>query len=375
MVGHITKRGSGYSIVIDIGNDPQTGKRQQKRFSGYKSKKIAENAIATIIHQLEQGTFILPTSTTLREFLEYWLNQRKTKLSPTTVNSYEVVINNHLIPSLGNIKLTDLRPLTINEYYNTKLETLSGRTVLHHHRMLRKALQDAVNWQVIKNNPCDSVESPKAKKYRADVYDKEDIKKLITALSGHELEAHVSLALFLGLRRGELLALKWSDINYKDSTITIQSNLVVANSNLVLKEPKTEDSMRTIVLTHEILEILRKYKISQKEQKLRFGKHYKDDDFIFTKEDGELINPGSFSHTFSDFLKKSNLRHIRLHDLRHTNATLMLMSNIPAKVASARLGHSNVSTTLDIYSHVLKDMEKEVSDKISDIFFSDVTKM
>lgn len=375
MRGHISKRGSGYSIVIDIGNDPQTGKRQQKRFSGYKTKKEAQSALATIIHELEQGTFVLPTSTTLKEYLEYWLNQRKTKLSPTTVYSYEVIINNHLIPSLGNIKLTDLKPLTINEYYNTKLEILSGRTVLHHHRMLRKALQDAVNWQVIKDNPCDSVESPKAKKYKAEVYDKEDIKKLISALSGHELEAHISLALFLGLRRGELLALKWSDINYEDSTITIQRNLVVASSKLVLKEPKTEDSMRTIVLTPEILEILRRHKISQKEQKLRFGKHYKDDDFIFTKEDGELINPGSFSHTFADFLKNNNLRHIRLHDLRHTNATLMLMSNIPAKVASARLGHSNVSTTLDIYSHVLKDMEKEVSDKISDIIFSDVTKM
>lgn len=375
MRGHITKRGSGYSIVIDIGNDPQTGKRQQKRFSGYKTKKEAQSSLATIIHELEQGLFVLPTSTTLKEFFGYWLEQSKIKLSPTTVYSYEVIINNHIIPIMGNIKLTDLKPIIINEYYNNKLESLSGRTVLHHHRMLRKALQDAVNWQIIRDNPCDSVEPPKAKKYRPDVYDKEDIKKLIIAISGHELEAHISLALFLGLRRGELLALKWSDINYEHSTITIQRNLVIANSKLLLKEPKTEDSTRTIVLTPEILEILRKHKINQKEQKLKFGKYYTDSNFIFTKENGENINPGSFSHTFADFLKKNNLRHIRLHDLRHTNATLMLMSNVPAKIASARLGHSNISTTLDIYSHVLKDMEKEVSDTISGIIFSTVTKM
>lgn len=374
MKGSIKKRGSTYSFVVDIGKDPVTGKRRQKRFSGYKTKKEAQTALATVIHELEQGSFVLPAHDTLKDYLNYWISQREENLSPTTVYGYKIIINNHLVPSMGAVQLKDLKPLMLNEYYSEKLKTLSGRTVLHHHRMLRKALQDAVGWQLIKSNPCDAVEPPKATKYKAEVLDIDEIRKLINALKGHKLEVPVSLMLFLGLRRGELLALKWSDIDFEKSTITIQRNLVRAGEagvELILKEPKTEDSIRSIPLSDGIVDMLEKHKINQKSQKLKFGKYYKDKDleFVFTEEDGSLINPASFSHRFGDFLKENGLKEIRLHDLRHTNATIMLMSNIPAKVASQRLGHSNISTTLDIYSHVLKDMEKDVSEKISDIIF------
>lgn len=373
MRGHIRKRGSKWSIVVDIGKDPKTGKRKQKWFSGYKTKKEAQADLARIINEIEQNTFIIPANTTLKDYLEYWIKQRKPNLSPTTIYGYKTIINKHIVPELGNVQLKDLNPLMITEYYNNKLETLSGRTVLHHHRLLRKALQDAKGWQLIKLNPADHVETPKAKKYKANVLNLDEIKELLKALEGHWLEVPICLMLFLGLRRGELLALKWSDVDYDNKTISITRNLVRAGDSgneLILKDPKTEESIRTIPISDNILNLLKKQNLRQKENKLKLGAYYKDSDFIFTTENGELINPASFSARFAEFIKDNNLKNIRVHDLRHTNATLMLKSKIPAKIASQRLGHSNTSTTLDLYSHVLKDMEKETSDKIDNMIFN-----
>jgi len=373
MKGHISKRGSKWSIMVDIGKDPKTGQRRQKRFSGYNTKKEAQTDLNKILYELEQGTFIIPSTDTLGEYLNYWIEQRKHNLSPTTVYGYKSMMQNHIIPELGNIKLAELKPLHLQKYYNLKLQTLSNQTVLHHHRMLRKALQDAKEWQLIKINPADHVEVPKAKKYKAEVLNIDEIKILLKALEGDRLEVPISIILFLGLRRGELLALKWSDIDYKNKTISIQRNLVRGGDDgteLILKEPKTEESTRAIPISDNIIALLKKQELKQKGNKLKIGKYYKDSNFIFTTEMGDLINPATFSRTFGDFIKKNNLKHVRLHDLRHTNATLMLKSNIPAKIASERLGHSNISTTLDLYSHVLDDMERETSDKLDNMIFN-----
>ncbi len=372
MRGHIRKRGSKYSIVVDIGKNPATGKRQQKWFSGYRTKKEAQADLARIINELEQNTFILPSTDTLSEYLQYWIEQRKPNLSPTTIYGYKSMMKNHIIPSLGQVELNQLKPLHIQEYYNNKLKILSPTTVLHHHRMLRKALEDAKEWQLIKINPADHVEAPKPKRYKATVLNIDEIKELLKALEGNRLEVSITLILFLGLRRGELLALEWSDLDLENKTITIKKNLVRggdSGNELIIKEPKTEESIRTIYLSDNILNLLKKQKIVQKKNKMKYGPKYKDSDFIFTTEMGNLINPASFSREFGDFIKSNNLKKIRLHDLRHTNATLMLKSKIPAKVASERLGHSNISTTLDLYSHVLKDMEIETTNKMDDMIF------
>lgn len=374
MRGHIRKRGSKYSVVVDIGIDPSTGKRKQKWFSGYNSEKEAEIAMAKIITQIHEGTLLLPSDMMLKDYLTMWIEKRKKRLSPSSVSGYLTIINKHLIPSLGFLKLKDIKPYIIDEYYDTKLETLSGTTVLHHHRMLNKAMVDAIKkYRLISVNPLDGVEAPKANKYKAEVLNQEEIQLLFQALQGHQLEIPIQVMLFLGLRRGELLALKWEDIDYENKTITIQRNLIRggdSGTEVVLTTPKTEGSNRTIVLSDNIIKILNNHRLNQDELKSKQGKIYKDKGFIFCNEDGSNINPASFSKRFGEFLKENNLKHIRLHDLRHTNATMMLLSKIPAKVASERLGHSNVSITLDLYSHVLDEMKKEATNKIDDILFN-----
>lgn len=370
MKGHIRKRGAKWCIVVDIGIEPSTGKRKQKWFSGYRTKKDAQKDLARIVNELEQNIFVVPSDSTIAEFFESWLEQRSANLSATTITGYKSILKNHIVPALGALKLKDIKPLMLSDYYRVKLEVLSGRTVLHHHRLLRKALEDAKRWQLIANNPADNVEVPKAKKYRATILDLSEIKILLEALRGHEMEVAVSLILFLGLRRGELLALSWDDIDWDNKTVHIQKNLVVGDDGPTVKDPKTEESNRVIPISDSIIRLLKKQRVWQNENKMRLGSLYVDSDYIFTKEDGSLFHPGTFSHNFGEFLKASGLKSIRLHDLRHTNASLMLKSNIPAKVASERLGHSNISTTMDIYSQVLKDTEREVSDKIDDMIFS-----
>lgn len=373
MRGHIAKKGKKHYIVIDLDRDPVTNKRRQKWLSGYPTKKAAQTELNNILHELQQNTFVVPSTETLKEYLDYWVKQKKSSWSPTTLYGYKSIIQNHIVPQLGNIDLCKLKPLHIQEFYTDRLTFLSATTVLHHHRLLRKALNDAKGWQIIKINPADHVETPKPKKYRAKVLNVDEIKPLLKALNNDPLEVPVLLTLFLGMRRGELLALKWSDVDYKNKTITIQENLVrggETGNELFLKEPKSEDGTRTIPISDNILALLKKHKIRQNENKLKFGKYYQKSDYMFTRETGDLINPAVFSREFKEFLEKNNLKRIRLHDLRHTSATLMLQSKVPAKTASERLGHSNIHITLDLYSHVLKDMKKEVSDVLDDIIFN-----
>ncbi len=374
MRGHIRKRGSTYSIVVDIGIDPATGKRKQKWFSGYKSQDEAEQAMAKVITQVYEGTLLLPSDMILKDYLKMWIDKKKKKLSPTSLSGYLTIINKHLVPSLGYIKLKDIKPYIIDDYYDTKLETLSGTTVLHHHRMLNKAMVDAVKkYRLLATNPIDGVEAPKATKYKASVLNTEEVQLLFKALEGDKLEVSIKVMLFLGLRRGELLGLKWEDVDYNNKTITIQRNLIRGGDTgveLYLKDPKTEDSTRTIVLSENIIELLKKHQEEQKELISKQESIYKDEGFIFCNDDGSNIDPSNFSHRFGAFIKKHKLKHIRLHDLRHTNATMMLLSNVPAKVASERLGHSNVSITLDLYSHVIDEMKQEATNKIDDILFN-----
>lgn len=372
MRGHITKKGSKWYIVVDVGYD-ENGKRKQKWFSGYRTKKEAEKALAEIISKVENNTFIMPEKMTLKEFLEYWLeNYARPNLSPTTVYGYESIITKHIVPFLGRIQLQKLRPINIQQYYNKKKDELSGKTLVQHHRVLRKALDYAYKLQMIPNNPADAVESPKAQKYKARVLNLDEIKELLKALKDTELEVPINVALALGLRRGELLGLMWEDIDLEEGTIQIKRNLVRAGTKLVIKEPKSETSIRTLKLSPTILNMLKKHKKRQLELKVMLGPEYKDNGLVFCKNNGEMINPSTFSHQFSDFLKKNGLPSIRLHDLRHTNATLMLQSKIPPKVASARLGHSTIAITMDLYSHVLIDMEEETAKKLDNILYNDL---
>lgn len=368
--GHIRKREKRYTVVLELERDPITGKRKQKSMGGYKTKKEAESALIEIVSKINRNEFITPEKTLLKEYLELWLNTYAINLSPTTYNGYKLIIENHLIPYFKNIELQKLLPIHIQKYYNAKSKSLKGKTLLQHHRVFRKALNYAWKMQLISKNPADMVEVPKAQKYKATVLEPKQAKQLLNAVKNTKFEIPTHLALSLGLRLGEILGLRWSDIDFEDGVINIEQTLVRAGTELIFKEPKTEGSKRIITAPSELLKLLKDHKIKQMELQIRSGGEYKNEhNLVCTRDTGAPLNTSSFSHAFGDFIKKLEIPHIRFHDLRHTNATLMLLAGTPAKVASSRLGHSTINITMDLYSHVLKDMNVEAAEKLNEVIY------
>jgi integrase len=377
MRGCITKKGNTYSIIVDLGRD-EKGKRKQKWFNGFKTKKQAQSELIKILNQLENNTFVNPEKITLAEYMNQWFEDYvKLKLAPKTVQGYKYIIEKHINPSLGHILIQKLLPIHIQQCYSQKLESgridnkggLSTKSVIHIHRVLRKALYNAEKMQLIQRNVADFVELPKLKKFKSGVYDENQVKALLKVAKENDMYLPILLAVSIGLRLGEVFGLQWKDIDFRDNTIVIQRSLSLINRKLVFHEPKTEKSNRVIVVSDTIINELECQQEKQKESKSIMGQAYNDYDLVNCYDDGLPINPSNYTHRFAKLLKRNGLPHIRFHDLRHTNATLMLKQNIPAKVASERLGHSTVSITLDLYSHVLREMQEEAAKKIDNVIF------
>jgi integrase len=372
--GTIYKRGKKYSIIVDIGKDAN-GKRIQKWFSGYTSKKEAEKALVKIINDLEENTFITPDKITLGEFLTNWLDTYvKTNLEKTTSYGYENNIINHIIPYIGNIKLQKLQPMNIDNLYYQLLKDgrvdgkggLSPKSIRYVHRNLREALHYAYKLQIISKNPADLVDPPKVKEFEASFLEEHEVINMLDKLkTEQDLFLIVLLAVGLGLRRGEVLALKWKNIYFDEEILEVKETLNRVKGKLYFGEPKTKNSKRAISIPKSILKVLKSHKKSQDILKLKIGNNYNRLDLVNCKTDGNPITPDSINSKFKRRLIKFGLPKIRFHDLRHTNASLMLKYGVPAKVASGRLGHANIQITMDLYSHIVRDIDFEAAAKIN----------
>ena len=233
--------------------------------------------------------------------------------------------------------------------------------------MLRNALKHAVKWQYISKNPCDAVDPPKKHKIEIKVWNKENIKKAEEIFSDTPIFLHVMLAIYTGMRLGEICALKWEDINFQEGTCIVRRTIQRVNKEIIIKKPKTENSIRIVVLPQNITKLLKLEKKKQAESKMLFGSEYNTsyDGFISVWEDGRLKEPDYVSKKFHKILSSApELPMIRFHDLRHTHATLMLASGVHMKVISERLGHSQIGITMDLYSHVSIDLQKEAIKKL-----------
>lgn len=374
--GHIRKReyksGVSWQIVIENGVDANGNRiRIYKTVKG--TKKEAQKVMTEMLNEIDKGTYIQPNKKTLKEFLEEWIQTFvEPTLSPTTVVGYKSNINGHIIPNLGHIPIQNLNSIQIQKFYNQLAnenykdtgKPLSTRTIQHIHTNLKSALKQAAKIGIIEKNPAEHVIIPKVKKYNAEVYDEDEVRKLLQFIKNTRLEVPVTLAVGLGLRRGEVFGLKWSSIDFDKKELIVESSLAYAEGKLIFKDPKSEAGYRRLKLSESIILMLRAHRLKQKENKLMLGLGYNDKDLVCCKEDGNPIIPGTFSHTFSDFLKDHGFKPIRFHDLRHTHASLLLKYGVSAKVASTRLGHSSIGITLDLYSHVYSDAEVEATNKI-----------
>jgi integrase len=376
MKGHIRKRGqSSWAIVLDLGRDAN-GKRRQKWHTVLGNKREAQRELTRLLHEMNTGAYVEPTRMLVRDYLEKWLAHAKSKVAGKTFERYEEIVRKHLIPALGHHPLAKLQPLQIQQYYAEALESarldgkaggLSAQTVLHHHRVLHRALRLAVQWLLLARNPADAVESPRPEPKQIPVLDEAEATTLLAALRDTRLYEPTLMALASGLRRGELMALHWQDVDLDAGKVIVRRSLQQTREGVTAKEPKSGKG-RTVALPALAVRCLRTLKARQAETRLSLGPAYEDNGLVFARADGRVWEPNSFSSAFAAAVRKSGLPHVNFHALRHSHATILLKRGTNPKIVSERLGHARVGTTLDIYSHVLPGMQEEAARSIDAAF-------
>jgi len=349
-----------WNIIIELGDDPQTGKRKQRWFSFRGTKAEAERRLTELLHQLDTGTFINPGKTTLGEYLGKWLNGYKPNLSPRGFERYQSIIDKGLIPALGHIMLTQLKPEHVRNYYTTMQEkNANPGTVRYHHAVLHVALETAVEWGLLGRNVADAVTLPRLRNGEMETWDEAEMTRFLEFARDSAYYELFYTALYSGMRRSELLGLRWQDVDLDFLQIRVVRGLhQLRDGSYVFTEPKSQKSRRTIALTPSNASLLREYREKRRQQCTMLGTQLTDDSLVFCHYDGNPFRPNSVTRAFKNLADKAGVKAIRFHDGRHTHASIMLKRGIHPKIVQERLGHSSIQITLDRYSHVAPGLQE-----------------
>lgn len=356
-----------YYINLDFGLDEHGSQiKKSKTFS-----RLTEARKALRAHEAarDRGQLKKPVQTTVAEWLTYWMDAIvRPNRALTTAYGYQQMISNYIVPQLGNIPLQELTPRRIQSYYAylTTSRGLSSNTARKHHDLLRNALRVAVMQDILLFNPTDRVQSPKIKTPKRSFYDVESLTKLMRAVEGERLELAFKLAGYLGLRREEVCGLKWENIDFQRKTIHVCVARTMAGSAVVEKETKNASSTRLLHMPAELEMLLRRERLSQKENRLYFGEEFHDTGFVIVWPKGEPIRPNYLTERFTKFVKSHNLPPLTLHGLRHTFATLANHAGDTMFNISKTLGHSTVATTSNIYTHLLDDSHAATVERVAE---------
>jgi len=353
-----------------MGRDPKSGKYKYQWVSVKGTKKDAEKRLAEILHQIDTGTFTKPGKTTLADYLEQWLKDYCwPNLASRTAEGYEYIVRCHLIPALGKIRLTQLKPEHLQHVYSDKLSAgLSHRTVRYIHATLYKALQDAVRLGMLVRNSADAVETPKVQRCEMQTMSESDIHIFLELAKSTPYYALFYMALSTGMRRSELLAPRWSDVDLTLCQLSVTRALhQLQDGSLIFTQPKTAKGRRLISLSPSTVIVLREHREQQEKMRQALGLALTEDDLVFCRVDGKPLLPNSISHAWTKLANRTGLKGIRLHDARHTHASLMLKQGIHPKVVQERLGHASIQITLDTYSHVAPGLQQAAANRFDDI--------
>lgn len=357
--GSIYKRMDGRWVgVANLGY--QSGKLRRKSFYGKTRAEVAAK-LTDALRDLQKGLPIIIEQQTVKQFLENWLNESvKPSVRPSTYISYEYQVKGHLTPQIGHIKLSKLTPQHLQTYINNRLSAgLAAKTVKYHLSIMRMALSKAEKWDLVVRNVAMFVDPPRVQKYEIEPITPEQARVFLQAIRGDRMEALFTVALSLGLRRGESLGLRWQDIDLKLGTLRVNQSLQRLNGKLEFSEPKTKSSRRVLDLPDSLIAKLREHRARQLQEKLLAGSKWIDTELVFTSSIGTPIDPRHVKRRLDPLLKKAGLPHFRVHDLRHFCASLLLAQGVPLKVVSEILGHTQIRITADLYTHVLPSVKKE----------------
>ena len=356
--GSIYKRKDDrWAAVINLGY--QDGKLRRKTFYGATREEVKDKLVAALNDQ-QKGLPISTESQTLSQFLEKWLDDiSRPAVRPKTYLFYRDHIRLHIEPALGKKRLEKLTPADVQRFVNDRLQSgLSPQSIRHIISTLRAALNVAVKWQLVYRNVAALVSLPRIQKQEMKFFTPDDAKTFLGSIKGHRLEALFIMALTLGLRRGELLGLHWSDVDLDAATLRVNYGLQRFDGKLHLMEPKTEKSRRVLPLPSLLVAALRAHRTRQLEERLALGSDWQETGLVFVSTVGTPLEPRNLNRTFDALLENAKLSKIRLHDLRHSCATMLLAQGIPQRTLMEILGHSQISLTMNTYSHVLPEMTR-----------------
>ncbi|MFC1932159.1 tyrosine-type recombinase/integrase [Chloroflexota bacterium] len=379
MKGTIYKRSKdSWTLVYDLHADLVTGKRKQKSQTFKGTKRDAQRALRDILQSLENGSYVKPNKITLGELLRQWLREYASmNTTERTQESYTSIVECHLIPNIGMISLTELQAQQIQSYYAIKLASgradgkggLSARSVVYHHRILSKALDYGVRMGLVVRNVANVVKPPRVARVTMNTLSSEEVSRFLDEARETDYLVYFATLLYTGLRRGELLALRWRNLDLESASLrVVETAYKLGDGRYMIKEPKTAQSCRTVTLSPSMVELFKVYRTDQELLRIQLGVSLDDDDFVFIRPDGSPINPNAVTLAFRRIINKAGLKDLRIHDLRHTHASLMLTAGVHPKVVSERLGHANIGITLDIYSHVLPGLQEAAAEKFDMIF-------
>ncbi len=367
----MAKRANGEGSVFKRGNRwvAQVGSGKNRETKYFETQKDANAWRHTIIEQRRQGLVFAGSKVSLSKFLDEWLVVAKTSVRPNTYQQYSQVVHQHINPVLGYIVLKDLRPDHVQSLYTNKLANgVSPNTTRMIHAVIHRALNHALKLGLVYRNVADSVTRPKVVRKEMKTLNDFQVRQLIQVAESEQMRLLLWVAVVTGLRQGELLGLKWSDLDWTSRRIQVQRQVQRRKGvGLVFCEPKSASGRRVIVLGKSTIEKLREYKNNQAKESILLGEKWHENGLIFPSPIGTPLDPSNVLKTYKDCLNRAGLPNLRFHDLRHTAATLMLQQGVNPKIVSERLGHSDISLTLNTYSHVLPPMQEEAAEKMDDL--------
>jgi len=382
MQGHIHKRvrtdrngkeTSRWYVVVDLGFGDD-GRRKQKWHGGFRTRREAEAARAKLVTEINTGSYVVPGRTTFEEWVRTsWLPMTEPRVKPTTFHSYKRNLELHVVPVLGRKRLQQLTAPVLTGLYARLAQDsedgkgLSAKTISYIHSTLHKVLSDAVDAGLLVKNVAATAKPPRPNRRATggiQAWDPDELAGFLHAVRGTRLAAIWRLSAMTGMRRGEVLGLRWCDVDLDRARLSVRQALVAVGYEVVHSTPKSH-SARVIDLNAETVNQLRAHRRRQDEERVEWGADYQDRDLVVAKENGEPIHPHTFSQSFERIVEKAGLPRIRLHDVRHTHATLALKAGVPVKVISERLGHESPAFTLKQYAHVIPGMQAEAAAQVA----------
>ncbi|WP_270406053.1 tyrosine-type recombinase/integrase [Paenibacillus timonensis] len=370
-------------LVVEAGINADGSRRRLTKTVRAKGIREARKLLAEFEVEVETGHYIAPEKMTFAAFVEEWKEKyAQHELGIKTLDIYSRFLKNRILPVFGHMRLDKIQPFHIVNFISDlskdgsrqdgKKGQLSSGTVQYTHRIIKNIFSRAVEWKLIKSNPAAEIKKPKVIRKEVEVYDEEEVALLFALLEKEPLKWRmmIMLAITTALRRGELVGLDWRHVDLSKGILEVKQSISHSiKGQRIISEPKTAKSKRKVSLSDNVIEHLKEYYLESRKKRLALGDAWKGGDhfFVFSNDEGIAYYPETPYLWFRNFLKKNGLKYIRFHDLRHTSATLLINKGVHAKLISERLGHSNISTTMNVYGHALQSADRDAANKLDSL--------